>query len=183
MFWQHGYDGASVDTLRTAMGGISSASFYAAYGSIEQLYREALDRYLATHGRVVAPLHDDGLPPRARIERTLRTSARMRSDGEHPLGCMITLSATMGRHKARMYVKRLLPFAAQTGRRSVRRHRLRRQRYLLAMPISPEPKSENERYLEPFSPRCERQVEAGFVCRNSGTHRCLTGWCPRSTRS
>lgn len=95
-FWQHGYEGASIDTLRTAMGGISSASFYAAYGSKEQLYREALDRYLATHGRVVAPLHDDCLPPRDRIERTLRASARMQSDGEHPLGCMVTLSATIG---------------------------------------------------------------------------------------
>ncbi len=88
--------GASIDTLRTEMSGISSASFYAAYGSKEQLYRETLDRYLATHGRVVAPLHDSGLPPREGIERTLRASARMQSDGEHPLGCMVTLSATIG---------------------------------------------------------------------------------------
>ncbi len=78
------------------MDGISSANFHAAYGSKQQLYREALDRYLTTHGRVVAPLHDSGLPPRDRIERTLRASARTQSDGEHPLGCMVTLSATIG---------------------------------------------------------------------------------------
>lgn len=95
-FWQHSYEGASIETLRAAMGGISSASFYAAFGSKEQLYREALDRYVATHGRVVAPLFDAGVPPRDRVERTLRGSARMQSDARHPLGCMVTLSATIG---------------------------------------------------------------------------------------
>lgn len=95
-FWQHSYEGTSIETLRAAMGGISSASFYAAYGSKEQLYREALDRYLATHGRVVAPLFDTTVPPRDRIEQTLRSSARMQSDAQHPLGCMVTLSATIG---------------------------------------------------------------------------------------
>jgi TetR/AcrR family transcriptional repressor for divergent bdcA len=95
-FWQHSYEGTSIETLRAAMGGISSASFYAAYGSKEQLYREALDRYLATHGRVVAPLFDTTVAPRKRIEQTLRGSARMQSDAQHPLGCMVTLSATIG---------------------------------------------------------------------------------------
>ena len=95
-FWQHSYEGTSIETLRAAMGGISSASFYAAFGSKEQLYRESLDRYLATHGRVVAPLFDTSMPPRGRIEHALRGSAQMQSDVRHPLGCMVTLSATIG---------------------------------------------------------------------------------------
>ena len=33
LFWEHGYEGASLLTLRQAMGDISSASFYAAFGS------------------------------------------------------------------------------------------------------------------------------------------------------
>lgn len=57
VFRQHGYEGASLDALRAAMGGISAASFYAAYRSKEALYRETLLWYLATHGQGASPLH------------------------------------------------------------------------------------------------------------------------------
>jgi TetR/AcrR family transcriptional repressor for divergent bdcA len=96
LFWQHGYEGASLDRLRRGMGGISSASFYAAFGSKAALYRAALDRYLASHGRVVDPLRDETLPPRERIFETLRRSARMQSESGHPTGCLVTLSALVG---------------------------------------------------------------------------------------
>ena len=56
LFWEHGYEGASLLTLREAMGDISSASFYAAFGSKEALYRETLARYLAVHGGIVGAL-------------------------------------------------------------------------------------------------------------------------------
>jgi TetR/AcrR family transcriptional repressor for divergent bdcA len=95
LFWQHGYEGTSLDRLRRGMGGISSASFYAAFGSKVALYREALDRYLASHGRVIAPLYDDNLPPRERIFGTLLRSAQMQSDPSHPTGCLVTLSALL----------------------------------------------------------------------------------------
>ena len=96
LFWRHGYEGASLDGLRRAMGGVSSASFYAAFGSKEALYREALGLYLRTHGQAVAPLHDPSLPPRERIERALRASALMQSRGDHPKGCLVALSSTIG---------------------------------------------------------------------------------------
>lgn len=95
LFWTHGYEGVSLDQLRRTMGGISSASFYAAFGSKEALYREALARYLDTHGKVVTNLRDPDLSPRDRVERTLRTSAEMQTDPAHPSGCMVTLSATI----------------------------------------------------------------------------------------
>ncbi|KQP60079.1 TetR family transcriptional regulator [Methylobacterium sp. Leaf111] len=95
LFWQHGYEGTSLDRLRRGMGGISSASFYAAFGSKAALYREALDRYLSSHGRVVAPLHDESLQPRERIFETLQRSARMQADPTHPTGCLVTLSALL----------------------------------------------------------------------------------------
>ncbi len=95
LFWRHGYEGASLEGLRRAMGGLSSASFYAAFGSKEGLYREALGLYLRTHGRAVAPLYDAALPPRDRIERALRASARMQSGEEHPKGCFVALSSTI----------------------------------------------------------------------------------------
>ena len=96
LFWKHGFEGASLERLREVMGGISSASFYAAFASKEALYREVLARYLCTHGRVLEALSDVRLAPRERIETALRRSVRMQTDASHPSGCMITLSATIG---------------------------------------------------------------------------------------
>ena len=94
LFWRRGYEAASLDQLRQAMGGLSSASFYGAFGSKERLYREALERYLRTHGLVVAPLWDDALTPRQALEAMLRRSARLQTDTGLPGGCMLVLSAT-----------------------------------------------------------------------------------------
>ena len=94
LFWEHGYEATSLAQLKTAMGGISAASFYAAFASKEALFREVMDHYLATHGRVTAPLHDPALPPREAIERALRGSARMQTDQAHPLGCLVVASTS-----------------------------------------------------------------------------------------
>lgn len=92
LFWERGFEATSLDQLKRAMGGLSSASFYAAFGAKEALYREALRRYLATHGQVTAPLHDPSLPPREAVEQALRGSATMQTDPSHPAGCMVALS-------------------------------------------------------------------------------------------
>ena len=76
------------------MGGISTASFYAAFGSKEALFREVVVRYLDTHGRVTAALKDPAWPSRAAIEQTLRASARMQVGDAHPQGCLVVLSAS-----------------------------------------------------------------------------------------
>jgi AcrR family transcriptional regulator len=44
VFWEHGYEGASLATLTVAMG-ISSTSMYAAFGNKEELFRKAFERY------------------------------------------------------------------------------------------------------------------------------------------
>lgn len=93
LFWRHGYEPTSLAQLKQAMGGLSAASFYGAFGSKEELYREALERYLATHGQVIAPLYDDNLPPRDALERALRSSARLQTNEHLPKGCMLVLSA------------------------------------------------------------------------------------------
>ncbi|WP_202048830.1 TetR/AcrR family transcriptional regulator [Neorhizobium sp. AL 9.2.2] len=95
LFWQHGYEGASTDRLRIAMGGISSASFYAAFGSKERLFRESLQRYMDMHGGVVVALRDTSLPPRERLEQALLASVTVQTETSHPSGCMLTLSATI----------------------------------------------------------------------------------------
>ena len=93
LFWEQGFEATSLARLKAAMGGISAASFYAAFGSKEALFRVALERYLATHGQVTAPLQDPALPPRVAVERALRQSARMQTDASHPFGCLVVLSA------------------------------------------------------------------------------------------
>ncbi|PZG20456.1 TetR family transcriptional regulator, partial [Micromonospora craterilacus] len=44
VFWQHGYEGASLADLTEAMG-INRTSMYAAFGNKEELFRKALTRY------------------------------------------------------------------------------------------------------------------------------------------
>ncbi|MEY9488559.1 AcrR family transcriptional regulator [Streptomyces calvus] len=44
VFWEQGYEGASLTDLTTAMG-ITRTSMYAAFGNKEQLFRKALERY------------------------------------------------------------------------------------------------------------------------------------------
>ena len=44
VFWEHGYEGASLSDLTAAMG-ITRTSMYAAYGNKEELFDKALQRY------------------------------------------------------------------------------------------------------------------------------------------
>ncbi len=92
LFWERGYESTSLADLKAAMGDISAASFYAAFGSKEALFRAVLAHYLETHGQVVAPLYDPACDPRDAIEQTLRASARMQTDPAHPFGCFLVLS-------------------------------------------------------------------------------------------
>ncbi|MFT8809377.1 TetR/AcrR family transcriptional regulator [Gluconobacter sp.] len=93
LFWEQGYEPTSLNQLKAHMGNISPASFYAAFGSKEALFREVVQRYLETYGQVMAPLWDQTLSPRDAIESTLRGSARMQTSRTHPAGCMIVLGA------------------------------------------------------------------------------------------
>jgi TetR/AcrR family transcriptional repressor for divergent bdcA len=92
LFWLQGYESTSLDQLKQAMGGLSPASFYGAFGSKEKLYREALALYVDTHGQVMAPLYDETLAPRAGLEQALRRSARLQTAPDLPKGCMLVLS-------------------------------------------------------------------------------------------
>ncbi|GBR52336.1 TetR family transcriptional regulator [Acetobacter pomorum] len=94
LFWTQGYEPTSLNQLKACMGNISPASFYAAFGSKEALFREVVQRYLETYGQVITPLWDETLAPRNAIEQTLRRSARMQTTRSHPTGCLIVLGAS-----------------------------------------------------------------------------------------
>ena len=92
LFWEHGYDATSLSQLKANIGGgITAPSFYAAFGSKQALFQEVMARYLDTHGRVTESLFDTTLPPREAIELTLRRSAKMQCESDHPRGCLVSL--------------------------------------------------------------------------------------------
>ncbi|MFI8528407.1 TetR/AcrR family transcriptional regulator [Promicromonospora sukumoe] len=95
LFWEHGYDATSLGKLRAEMK-ISSASFYAAFGSKEALFDEIVSTYAASFGRVTDAVGQESLPPRDAVEQVLRASARMQTDRSHPSGCLVVLAAAVG---------------------------------------------------------------------------------------
>jgi len=93
LFWRHGFTGTSIADLCAAMG-IASPSLYAAFGSKQALYAEALARYLDRTVAVIwAPL-EVAPTARAGIEAFLLVSAAvLPAQPGKPAGCMVTLSA------------------------------------------------------------------------------------------
>ncbi len=90
VFWEHGFEGASIADLTTTMG-ISAPSLYAAFGSKVDVYRESVALYRATDGALTRRALE---APTARqaIEAMLRDNADAYTDPGTPRGCMIVLS-------------------------------------------------------------------------------------------
>lgn len=92
LFWERGFDSTSLSQLKSAIGkGITAPSFYAAFGSKEKLFQEAVECYLQSHGRATEALWHEDLSPREAIESTLLRSSRMQCEAGHPKGCMVAL--------------------------------------------------------------------------------------------
>lgn len=92
-FWAEGYEAASVPMLTEAMG-ISAQSLYAAFGSKEALYREALHRYQVTIGGFAARALDEEADALLAVERLLRDAATIFARTEGTPGCMIATPST-----------------------------------------------------------------------------------------
>jgi AcrR family transcriptional regulator len=92
VFWARGFDGATLEELQAAMGGIAPPSFYAAFGSKDQLFREAVELYRHTVGaRVLGAL--EAPTAREAIGGLLRSAAEQFCSGDGPRGCLIVLGA------------------------------------------------------------------------------------------
>jgi AcrR family transcriptional regulator len=91
VFWQQGYEGATLADLTDAMG-ITRTSMYAAFGNKEQLFRLALRRYLEGPGEYLSQALDQ---PTARqvAEAFLGGSVRRTTAPDTPAGCLTVQGA------------------------------------------------------------------------------------------
>lgn len=93
LFWERGYEGVSMADLAERLG-LASARIYAAFGSKEELFREAIAHY---------EMHEGGFADRAlaeeptavrAIERMFREGIELYTRKHGPQGCMVVSSAT-----------------------------------------------------------------------------------------
>lgn len=95
IFWSKGYEGASLADLTSAMG-INAPSLYAAFGSKEALFREAVQRYADTEGARTRRALLEAPDARAAIEGMLLAGAQTCTLNGKPPGCLMVLGAAAG---------------------------------------------------------------------------------------
>jgi AcrR family transcriptional regulator len=92
IFWSLGYDATSMADLRVGLG-ITQASLYAAFGSKEQLFHEAVDLYRRTVGLSTARALAAGSSAREAIHAMLQAAADAYTAPGTPRGCLVILGA------------------------------------------------------------------------------------------
>ncbi len=91
VFWSKGYEGANLPDLTAAMG-INRPSLYAAFGNKEELFRRAIDRYVAgpaSHLKQALAL------PRAKeaVRALWLATIRLITSPDNPRGCFLVQGA------------------------------------------------------------------------------------------
>ncbi|MCJ8519729.1 AcrR family transcriptional regulator [Pseudorhizobium tarimense] len=92
-FWSRGYEGVSMADLVETLG-IASARIYAAFGSKEALFREAVALYAAEEGGFAERAIAEEPTATQAIERSLREAIENCTRKGRPQGCMVVLAAT-----------------------------------------------------------------------------------------
>ena len=94
VFWQHGYEGTSMATLMTATG-LNKPSLYAAFGSKEELFLAALERYWQRQGELTRK-HLDEPDARTGVERMLLALVDIQTQPDLPHGCLAVHGGLVG---------------------------------------------------------------------------------------
>ena len=93
VFWEHGYEAASISDLTAAMG-ITPPSLYNAFGDKARLFLEAIERYGKGPGGFGQRALDEEPTARRAIHRLLNEAADELTRDGHPLGCMMVMATT-----------------------------------------------------------------------------------------
>jgi AcrR family transcriptional regulator len=133
VFWDKGYEGASLSHLTRAMQ-INRPSLYAAFGKKEQLFHKVLDRYVngpvAWFGKALA-----ATKARDVVEQLFLGTARMAEDSRTPAGCLLVQGAlACGSASARKEVA-----ARRTAAEDALRRRLQRAKREGDLPKNADP--------------------------------------------
>jgi AcrR family transcriptional regulator len=91
VFWRKGYEGTTLPDLTKAMG-INRPSLYAAFGSKEELFRKALDRYAEGPAAYLREALNEPTA-RAVAERLLSDTIDVVTDRRNPRGCLMVQGA------------------------------------------------------------------------------------------
>lgn len=122
VFRERGYDGTTLADLQEAMGGLSPPSLYAAFGSKEQLFKEAVTAYVASTGQAGrCALEAPGLSTREAIEQVLRANVDEITKPGEPSGCMLVLGAINGTPESAAACEHLHDIRAEARRSIARR--------------------------------------------------------------
>ncbi|WP_027134271.1 TetR/AcrR family transcriptional regulator [Geminicoccus roseus] len=90
LFWERGYEGASMADLSAAMG-MHSPSIYAAFGSKEELFREVTEQYERRFSAQLADLLESAPTASAAIAAFFRQAIQTYTDSAR--GCFFVLAA------------------------------------------------------------------------------------------
>jgi AcrR family transcriptional regulator len=91
VFWKYGYEGASLGALTEAMG-INKPSMYSVFGTKEELFRKAVEKYLTGHVSFVPEaLNQPTL--NVALRKMLTQSVDFLTDKQTPLGCLVLQGA------------------------------------------------------------------------------------------
>jgi AcrR family transcriptional regulator len=93
MFRERGYEGTSMADLQKAFGGLSPPSIYAAFGSKEALFKEAVSLYTSQTRARLARAFEDAPSTKAAVEVLLRTAVRGVTESDEPRGCLLVQGA------------------------------------------------------------------------------------------
>ena len=93
VFWERGYEAASIADLTAAMG-ITPPSLYTAFGDKERLFLDAIERYALGPGSAGSRALAEEPTARGAIQRWLEESADELTRPCHPQGCMMVMAAT-----------------------------------------------------------------------------------------
>jgi AcrR family transcriptional regulator len=116
VFWARGYSGASIAELTATMG-INSPSLYAAFGSKEALFREAVALYVGTKSACTLKALEGDLSTRDSIAAMLFAAAEGCVTPGKPKGCLIVLGATTGDPETEAMQRYLRDFRRETETR------------------------------------------------------------------